>query len=70
MSVGSARKRLSDAERTLMMHWDRVSEVWDDAASRRFYEEHVGPLVPAVRSATQAMGRMHDIVERAKRECG
>jgi hypothetical protein len=61
--------KLSDAIKNLQMHWEETKEQWQDAACRRFEEEHLAPLEPQVHLTLDAIARLADVLERAQREC-
>ena len=47
--------KLADALKNLHMHWDDTKEQWQDAACRRFEEEHLAPLEPQVHLTLDAI---------------
>lgn len=61
--------KLSDALKNLHIHWEETKEQWQDAACRRFEEEHLAPLEPQVHLTLDAIARLADVLERAQREC-
>ena len=61
--------KLADALKNLHMHWEDTKEQWQDAACRRFEEEHLAPLEPQVHLTLDAITRLADVLERAQREC-
>ena len=42
---------------------------WQDAACRRFEEDHLVPLEPKVHLTLDAVARLAEALERARREC-
>lgn len=69
MSVPSARAKLKDSYRVLMLAWHRATELWDDPVSRALNERHLEPLETTLKSALNAMDAMNEVIERARREC-
>jgi uncharacterized protein YukE len=69
VSLNASRKQLQDASRSLNASWDRARDVWRDDAARRFHRDAIEPIDPALQNAAQAMARIAESIERAKREC-
>ena len=69
MSVAVGQARLKDAHRQLMAKWQRVREVWDDAAARRFEAEFLEALPTKVAAVMGAMSRAGEVVNQTRREC-
>ena len=65
--TGSARIRL--ALENLHYVWQEAADHWKDPVSRAFYEEHLEPLMPVVKNALDAVGRMQMLLDQAQREC-
>jgi hypothetical protein len=61
--------KLSEALKNLSLHWDEAKEQWQDAACRRFEEDHLTPLEPKVHLTLDAVARLADAMERAQRDC-
>ncbi len=70
MSLHAHGAKLNDALKRLLHDWDDVRRQWDDPASRRFYEEHVAPLEPTVRTALSAIDQMAAVLQQVERDCG
>jgi hypothetical protein len=66
--TGSARIRL--ALENLHHVWQDAADDWNDPVSRAFMKEHIEPLVPVVKTALDAVGRMQMLLDQAQRECG
>jgi hypothetical protein len=62
-------QKLSHALKNLQLHWEATKEHWQDAASRRFEEQHLTPLEPKVHLTLDAIARLADVMERAQRDC-
>ncbi|HEV2973280.1 MAG TPA: hypothetical protein VGY55_25155 [Pirellulales bacterium] len=61
--------KLSGALKNLYLHWDETKDQWQDAAGRRFEEDHLVPLEPKVHLTLDAVARLAEVLERAQREC-
>jgi hypothetical protein len=70
MSVPSARAKLKDAYRVLMVAWEQTREGWSDPVSQALEERHLIPLESSIRAALGAMDTINEILERARRDCG
>jgi len=70
MSLATARSKLVSNLKELLTRWDRVRTYWDDPVSRNFEKEYLAPLDSKVRAGVSAMEHMHELLDRAKRECG
>jgi hypothetical protein len=62
-------QKLSEALKNLQLHWEATKEHWQDAASRRFEEQHLITLEPKVHLTLDAIARLAEVMERAQREC-
>jgi hypothetical protein len=63
-------QKLSEALKNLQLHWEATKEHWQDAASRRFEEQHLTPLEPKVHLTLDAIARLAEVMARAQRDCG
>jgi hypothetical protein len=61
--------KLSGALKNLYLHWDETKDQWQDAACRRFEEDHLAQLEPKVHLTLDAVARLAEVLERAQREC-
>lgn len=61
--------QLKDALKSLNEVWGEASELWTDANSRNFAENHLEPLNPKIRAVMDATNRMAEVLARARREC-
>ena len=64
--TGSARIRL--ALENLHHTCQDAADHWNDPVSRAFMEQHIEPLVPVVKTALDAVGRMQMLLDQAQRE--
>lgn len=69
MSLGVSRKRLYEARMSLEAAWRAAEGRWRDDAARRFHQDHLDELEPAIRSAMTGLSRMSEVLERARAEC-
>jgi hypothetical protein len=65
--TGSARIRL--ALENLHHVWQDAADRWNDPVSRAFLEQHIEPLLPVVKNALDAVGRMQMLLDQAQRDC-
>lgn len=61
--------RIRHALEELEAAWRRNSDEWDDAVSRRFAEQRLEPMIPRIKLALDAIGRMHQLLTEAQRDC-
>jgi hypothetical protein len=69
MSLQSSQTKVQRLTKDLLVQWSGTKERWNDPVSMRFEVEYLTPLERAAIAATEAMDKMHEIVQRAKREC-
>lgn len=69
MSVPSARAKLKDSHRMLLLAWEQATEHWNDPVSEAFYRQHLEPLEQTLRGALNAMDAAHEVLQRVQREC-
>ena len=67
LNLGAAR--LHDALKSLELAWAEAQAKWDDASRRNFEENHIRPILPALRTTLDAIGRLSDVFARAQRDC-
>ncbi len=70
MSITSSAAGLAQSRRDLFIHWQAVSQIWQDERAKNFHRDYLEPVDPAVRRACDAITEMSAILERAMRECG
>lgn len=66
LDSGAARIRVGIKD--LQRVWEEVSDEWDDEVARAFREEHLEPIVPIVKNALDAVGRMRALLHEAQRD--
>ncbi|MEX0655389.1 MAG: hypothetical protein WD534_12380 [Phycisphaeraceae bacterium] len=69
MSMHAGRAKLHEAFKQLTRQWQQTQRDWQDPASRAFEKKYLQPLESDVRMAGTAMGRMSELLQRARREC-
>jgi hypothetical protein len=68
LSAGAAKLEL--ALKSLRVTLSAVEREWNDAAQRKFREEHLSAIEPKTRNMFEAIGRMSDVLAAAERDCG
>jgi len=63
--AGRIRHALEDLEAA----WQRSNDEWDDPVSQRFAEQQLEPMIPRIKLALDAIGRMHQLLTEAQRDC-
>jgi len=61
--------RIRQALENLETVWQTSTDDWSDAVSRRFAERHLEPMIPKVKIALDAIGRMHQLLTEVQRDC-
>jgi hypothetical protein len=61
--------RIRKALESLEVAWQEAGDQWHDAVSERFFELHVEPLSPEVRTTLDAIARMHLLLVEVQRDC-
>lgn len=69
MSLSAGIGKLRDSSKHLLGHWTEVQSSWQDENARRFYENHIEPLVAQVRMVELAMSQMATTVQKVRRDC-
>lgn len=67
LSTGAGRIR--HALEHLQTVWNESSAEWNDAVSRNFAERHLEPMVPQLKLALDAIGRMDLLIKEVERDC-
>lgn len=70
MSLMVGRAKLTQGMKELQMRWEKARIQWDDAMADDIEKSVVEPLEPRIRATVSAIEKMHEILLRAKRECG
>lgn len=69
MSLYESNARLERSVKDLQRHWRQTSEFWRDSQAARLERELVDPLVVATRQANEAILRLQQAVNEARRDC-
>jgi hypothetical protein len=67
--LATSAGRIRHALKNLEVVWHEISDQWDDAASRRFREQHLDPMIPDVKLALDAISRMDLLMDEVQRDC-
>lgn len=49
--------------------WQHSTDEWDDPVSQRFAERQLEPMIPKIKIALDAIGRMHQLLTEVQRDC-
>jgi hypothetical protein len=63
--IGALRQVGDDVTR----EWNETIRVWNDANSREIEQNHLQPFLLELRDAINAMQRLAELVQQARREC-
>ena len=63
--AGRIRHALEELEAT----WHVSADEWNDPVSHRFAEHQLEPMIPKLKLALDAIGRMHQLLSEAQRDC-
>jgi len=61
--------RIYHALDSLQSVWQNSSEAWNDAVSQRFAERQLEPMIPKIKIALDAIGRMDQLLIEVQRDC-
>ena len=61
--------RIRHALENLETVWQHSADAWDDAVSQRFAERQLEPMIPKIKIALDAIGRMHQMLTEVQRDC-
>lgn len=67
LSAGAAK--LEMAIKSLRVTVSAVEDKWNDQAHRKFQEEHLAPIEPAVRRMFDEISRIAEAIAAAERDC-
>lgn len=71
MNVGNLQSgsgRLQEALEELQLAWRATADVWNDANSRNFEEQHVRTIQEEVNAALPAISHLAQVLQSARRE--
>jgi hypothetical protein len=69
MGVQDGRAMLGKATKDLMHRWVDAKVQWNDSMSHSFEKNRLEPLEQDLRSATQAMDAMAQLLNQIRRDC-
>lgn len=69
MGVHEGSGTLSKALKELLRRWGDAKANWSDANSEDFEKTYLAPLERDLRSATNAMDHMSQVLAQARRDC-
>jgi hypothetical protein len=69
VDLTTGASRIRHALEQLETIWRASADQWDDVVSRRFAERQLEPLVPKVKTALDAINRMHQLLTEVQRDC-
>jgi len=69
MGLFEAQGNLSQAWKSVQLKWLQTRIVWTDKNADAFESKVLTPLERDVKSATEAMASMSQLVSQAKRDC-
>jgi hypothetical protein len=61
--------RIRHALENLETVWQQSADQWDDMVSREFAERQLEPMIPKLKMALDAIGRMHGLMSEVQRDC-
>jgi hypothetical protein len=61
--------KLHHALKTMRTRWDLAKDQWNDAVSRDFETNHLGPLEDRTEAAIRGMDKLSEVLAKMKREC-
>ncbi len=67
LSTGAGRIRHSLEQ--LETVWNESGAEWNDAVSQSFQERHLEPMIPRLKLALDAIGRMSLMIGEVERDC-
>ena len=68
-ATGANSAVLSGALKDLNTHWEMTESGWRDAAREKFDTEYLEPLRLAVRTASNSMIQIEQLLNQVRREC-
>lgn len=67
--LDTGRTKLLDSFESLADHWQRLTDLWDDAARRQFEEQFWQHLPERIASAVRAADRLGQVIGHMKDDC-
>lgn len=66
LDTGAAR--VQNGVKTLVALWEDATDEWSDSLAETFHRERIEPVLPVVKDALDAIGRMRTLLLEAQRE--
>ena len=66
MSVSAGIGELRDGAKQLRLQWGEVQGAWQDENARRFFENHMAPLLARLRTVELAMSQIGSAVQKSR----
>ena len=63
VNLDTGATQIRTAHEDLLRAWDDLRDAWHDAASERFFQEHLEPIGPKVKNGLDAIERMGLLLE-------
>jgi hypothetical protein len=70
MSMMVGRAKLAQGIKELQIRWQKARTQWDDPMADDIEKTVIEPLEPRIRATVTAIEKMHEVLNRAMRECG
>jgi hypothetical protein len=61
--------RIRHALENLEVVWQQRADSWNDVVSQEFAERHLEPMMPKLKMALDAIGRMQQLMTEVQRDC-
>ena len=68
--LNAGRAKLELSLKSLRITLAAVERQWNDAAQRKFHENHLTAVEPKVRTMFEAIARVTEVLAAAERDCG
>lgn len=69
MSLYESNARLERSAKDLHRHWRQATDLWRDERAKRVERELLDPLLAATKQAGEAVLRLQQAVNEARRDC-
>jgi len=65
----TSNSQMRKAVEDLQVAWQETTNDWNDSVSQKFCKEQLEPIVPAMKLANEAIGRMQHLTTQIQKEC-
>jgi len=69
MSASTARHKLAEAHRQLVVRWHEAATRWDDTVSRSVQQQLLELLEADVHATLAAMEQLDEVLRKVRRDC-